>query len=177
MVAFAMATFVAVTGCSSTEEQPMDANLTREKAQARVIAYLTDALSLLPPQASLSRRYPSSPTGNFGPGTLVPCTNDAPRPDTPVNYAVNYWVVGVTTDDAAQQVDALVRGWKERGWDTNVKPRDNNKRSAIGAAPDGYKITADINKYGDLSLAGGSPCFPPPPRNEVPDAPETIAHP
>lgn len=171
---------VAMWGCAILfpKGSQMDSSLTQDIAEQRVLDYLTDSLAILPPGTTLSRSYSGSTTRGFGSGGVGPCDDGNLIKDGPVAFSVQYWVDGVPPGQGLTYFESLAVGWRDKGWSLSGREQFEH-RLLRGGAPDGFAISASLNRDGDLSLIGTSPCFPRENSSGVGrvETPETIAHP
>ncbi|MBL1077472.1 hypothetical protein JK358_24000 [Nocardia sp. 2] len=158
----------------------MDENLTLEQAQSRSLQYMTETLSELPAGAYLSSVHPQSPDGRgFSRGSIVGCDDKASKTGGPVNFGLNYWVLGLPSGSGDRHVDTVVQSWEDKGMRV-VKRRGEpgSDYDVYVDSTDGYRLVAGRNTGNDVYLTVSSPCFPrPAPKTDVDTMPSVVNHP
>ncbi|MFF1388455.1 hypothetical protein [Rhodococcus erythropolis] len=168
-----------LSACTTTENgKVMEANLnlTLMQAQAKVIQYMTDTITVLPPGAYLTRYSELNQKVTLDPGGTVPCNDSNLSKDTSADYGVTYFLTSTETADIPGFGDPIRNLWTERGWKFRTYDSAGDSTSTETILPDGYRMVLEEYARG-ASLTGSSPCFPRPDASDRPNAPVQIDQP
>ncbi|CAJ0557439.1 unnamed protein product, partial [Mesorhabditis spiculigera] len=114
-----IAVAILLSACTTTENGKVmeaNSNLTLMQAQAKVIEYMTDTITVLPPGAYLTRYSELNQKVTLDPGGTVPCNDSNLSKDTSVDYGVTYFLTSTETADIPGFGDPIRNLWTERGW-------------------------------------------------------------
>ena len=171
------------TSCSTTTtpgasvtRPAVDANLTRDGAQAQMVTHFTEVLAHAPTSLSLALAAPKPTLQAQEKGITVPCYDDNTVHDSPVNLQVDFWVQGIPDGDETTAYHALVRAFTDAGWSTTPDETTTDKITRA-YTPDGYALELWLNSVGGLSLGASSPCFPATHDTTTTPQPTAIPHP